>query len=274
MKLSEALTIRGIPDSYERQENIWLLEHILNIKMFEFRFRQDKELTAEQQHAYLAALARLEAGEPLAYILGSQPFWTLDLKVTRDTLVPRPDTEVLVETVLTLDLPEETKMVDLGTGTGAIALALASEKPHWSVLATDVYMPTLTVARENADKHGLQQVEFACGAWFAALNQLPEPIFDLIVSNPPYIDAEDRHMKYLATEPVRALVALKQGLADLETIIEQGKSWLRPEGWIVLEHGYEQAKAVRSFFENKGFESVRTVKDYSGNDRVTLGQLI
>ena len=135
-------------------------------------------------------------------------------------------------------------------------------------------MPTLTVARENADKHGLQQVEFACGAWFAALNQLPEPIFDLIVSNPPYIDAEDRHMKDLATEPVRALVALKQGLADLETIIEQGKSWLRPEGWIVLEHGYEQAKAVRSFFENKGFESVRTVKDYSGNDRVTLGQLI
>jgi len=274
MKLSEALTVRGIPDSYERQENIWLLEHILNIKMFEFRFRQDKELTAEQQHAYLAALARLEAGEPLAYILGPQPFWTLDLKVTQDTLVPRPDTEVLVETVLTLDLPEETKMVDLGTGTGAIALALASEKPHWSVLATDVYMPTLTVARENADKHGLQQVEFACGAWFAALNQLPEPIFDLIVSNPPYIDAEDRHMKDLATEPVRALVALKQGLADLETIIEQGKSWLRPKGWIVLEHGYEQAEAVRSFFEHKGFASIRTVKDYSGNDRVTLGQLI
>ncbi len=134
-----------------------------------------------QEQMYVQALARIAAGEPLAYITGSQPFWTLDLKVTHDTLVPRPDTEVLVETVLALSLQRDAVIVDLGTGTGAIALALASERPDWQVTATDIYLPTLAVAQENASKHALNQVQFACGAWFEALGSAAEPRFDLIV---------------------------------------------------------------------------------------------
>ena len=159
---------------------------------------------------YVQALARIAAGEPLAYITGSQPFWTLDLKVTHDTLVPRPDTEVLIETVLALSLQRNAVIVDLGTGTGAIALALASERPDWQVTATDIYPPTLAVAQENASRHALKQVQFVCGAWFEALDSAAEPRFDLIVSNPPYIDANDAHMPALAAEPERALVAADQ----------------------------------------------------------------
>lgn len=273
MKLNEALTVRGEPDSYERQENAWLLEHVLQLNSLELRSRQQQELTAGQEQAYRAALSRLDAGEPLAYITGSQPFWTLDLKVTPDTLVPRPDTEILVETVLALNLPANTSMVDLGTGTGAIALALAVEKPGWSVLATDIYLPTLAVARENAHKHDLPHVKFACGAWFEALNQSPEPLFDLIVSNPPYIDQADPHMQHLSAEPERALVAARQGLADIEQIIGQGKNWLKSGGWIVVEHGHDQAKAVQAIFRQAGLQQVRTVQDYGLNDRVSLGQL-
>ncbi|TCB79558.1 peptide chain release factor N(5)-glutamine methyltransferase [Acinetobacter sp. ANC 4173] len=270
MNIAQALALRGEAESYERQENAWLLEHILKIDAFDLSLKSAQELTAEQEQDYVNGLARIVAGEPLAYVTGSQPFWTLDLTVTKDTLVPRPDTEVLVETVLRLDLPEDTRVVDLGTGTGAIALSLASERPNWSVVATDIYEPTLEVALQNAEKHDLTQVKFFLGSWFAALNR---QYFDVIVSNPPYIDAKDEHMLNLAAEPERALVADKQGLADIEHIIQQGKKWLAAQGWIVLEHGYDQGEAVRNIFKAAGFKEVRTVKDYGGNDRVTLGQL-
>jgi len=270
MNIAQALTIRGEPDSYERQENAWLLEHFLKINSLELKFRLEQELTAQQEQDYLAGLERIQNGEPLAYVTGSQPFWTLDLKVTSDTLVPRPDTEVLVETVLNLNLPKNANIVDLGTGTGAIALALASERPDWQVTATDIYAPTLEVAKENAQAHDLQHVKFALGAWFEAL-ELQK--FDLIVSNPPYIDPEDEHMQALATEPRRALVADRQGLADIEIIISQGKSWLNPKGWIALEHGYDQGQAVRGIFAEHGFSEIKTIQDYGQNDRVTLASL-
>jgi len=269
VNIEQALALRGEPESYERQENAWLLEHITQIDAFDLIMKKDRELSDEQEQAYLSGLARITAGEPLAYVTGSQPFWTLDLTVTQDTLVPRPDTEILVETVLKLDLPEDTRLVDLGTGTGAIALSLASERPNWSVIATDIYEPTLEVALHNAKKHDLKQVKFFLGSWFNALNR---QYFDVIVSNPPYIDAEDEHMSQLASEPERALVADKHGLADIEHIIQQGKKWLATQGWIVLEHGYDQGEAVRNIFKSAGFKEVRTVKDYGGNDRVTLGQ--
>ena len=269
MNIAQALALRGDAESYERQENAWLLEHITQIDAFDLPLKKTLELTAEQEQAYRNGLARIAAGEPLAYVTGSQPFWTLDLKVTKDTLVPRPDTEVLVETVLKLDLPEDARIVDLGTGTGAIALSLASERPDWSITATDIYAPTLDVAQFNAEKHDLEHVRFVCGSWFKPLGR---EFFDVIVSNPPYIDAEDIHMQDLATEPERALVADKHGLADLEQIIVQGKKHLTVNGWVVLEHGYDQGDAVRHIFTQAGYKQVRTVKDYSGNDRVTLGQ--
>ena len=269
MNIAQALALRGDAESYERQENAWLLEHITKIDAFDLPLKKTLELTAEQEQAYRNGLARIAAGEPLAYVTGSQPFWTLDLKVTPDTLVPRPDTEVLVETVLRLDLPEDARIVDLGTGTGAIALSLASERPDWSITATDIYAPTLEVAQFNAEKHDLGHVRFVCGSWFKPLGR---EFFDVIVSNPPYIDADDIHMQDLATEPERALVADKHGLADLEQIIQQGKKHLTVNGWVVLEHGYDQGEAVRHIFTQAGYKQVRTVKDYGGNDRVTLGQ--
>lgn len=269
MKIAEALNLRGDPDSYERQEAMWLLEHIVQVGALELKFRLEQSLTEAQTQQYLAGLQRLEQGEPLAYVTGSQPFWTLDLKVTSDTLVPRPDTEILVDTVLNLELPEQCSMVDLGTGTGAIALALASERPRWQVLATDIYLPTLQVAQENAERHQLQQVRFACGAWFDAI---PTQKFDLIVSNPPYIDPEDVHLQQLGAEPQRALIAQQKGLADLKIIIEQAVNWLNPQGWVVLEHGYDQGAAVREIFSQAGFSQIRTVRDYGKNDRVTLAQ--
>lgn len=269
MKIAEALNLRGDPDSYERQEAMWLLEHIVQVGALELKFRLEQSLTEAQTQQYLAGLQRLEQGEPLAYVTGSQPFWTLDLKVTSDTLVPRPDTEILVDTVLNLELPEQCSMVDLGTGTGAIALALASERPRWQVLATDIYLPTLQVAQENAERHQLQQVRFACGAWFDAI---PAQKFDLIVSNPPYIDPEDVHLQQLGAEPQRALIAQQKGLADLKIIIEQAVNWLNPQGWVVLEHGYDQGADVREIFSQAGFSQIRTVQDYGKNDRVTLAQ--
>lgn len=272
MNIAQALALRGEVDSYERQENIWLLEHFLGLSALELKYRVDQELSAAQEQMYVQALVRIAAGEPLAYITGSQPFWTLDLKVTHDTLVPRPDTEVLVESVLALSLQRHAVIVDLGTGTGAVALALASERPDWQVTATDIYPPTLAVAQENASKYALNQVQFACGAWFEALGSEVEPRFDLIVSNPPYIDANDAHMPALAAEPERALVAADQGLADIVQIISQGKHWLKANGWIALEHGYDQALAVQAIFAEHGFSEIRTVKDYAGNDRVTLAQ--
>ncbi|MGE8684452.1 MAG: peptide chain release factor N(5)-glutamine methyltransferase [Acinetobacter sp.] len=269
MNIAQALAYRGEPESYERQENAWLLEHITKIDSFDLIMKKDQELTADQEQQYIAALERIAAGEPLAYVTGSQPFWTLDLKVTKDTLVPRPDTEVLVETVLRLDLPEDARVVDLGTGTGAIALSLASERPSWSVAASDIYEPTLEVAEFNAKKHDLEHVQFVLGSW---LKPFGRAFFDVIVSNPPYIDADDVHMQDLATEPERALVADNHGLADLEQIIQQGKKHLTVNGWVVLEHGYDQGDAVRHLFLQAGYRDVRTVKDYGGNDRVTLGQ--
>ena len=268
MNIAQALALRGESESYERQENAWLLEHITKIDSFDLVMKKDQELTSEQEQAYIDALKRIEAGEPLAYVTGSQPFWTLDLKVTKDTLVPRPDTEVLVETVLHLDLPEDARVVDLGTGTGAIALSLASERPDWDITATDIYEPTLEVAQFNAEQHDLNHVKFACGSWLNALNR--NQYFDVIVSNPPYIDADDAHMKDLATEPRRALVAENHGLADIELIIQHGQKHLTANGWIALEHGYDQADAVQRLFKKYGFKDIRTVKDYGGNDRVTL----
>ncbi|WP_180157095.1 peptide chain release factor N(5)-glutamine methyltransferase [Acinetobacter sp. YH12045] len=269
MNIAQALAYRGEPESYERQENAWLLEHITKIDSFDLIMKKDQELTAEQEQLYVESLTRITAGEPLAYVTGSQPFWTLDLKVTKDTLVPRPDTEVLVETVLRLELPEDARVVDLGTGTGAVALSLASERPDWSIVASDIYEPTLEVAEFNAKKHDLEHVQFVLGSW---LKPFGRAFFDVIVSNPPYIDADDVHMKDLATEPERALVADNHGLADLEQIILQAKKHLTVNGWVVLEHGYDQGEAVRHLFLQAGYRNVRTVKDYGGNDRVSLGQ--
>lgn len=272
MNIAQALECYGEPDSFERRECGWLLEHILGINHLTLKYKSDLTLTLLQEKQFLQGIERLKQGEPLAYVLGEQEFWSLTLKVTPDTLIPRPDTEILVEQALALIDPEQNlSILDLGTGSGAIALSIAKERPLSNVIATDFSSAALQVAQQNATLNQISNVEFLQGSWYQALNSNYQ--FDVIVSNPPYIDEQDQHLIDLTHEPITALTAKNNGLADLKVIIGQSPQWLKPAGWLLIEHGYDQAQAVQQLFSHAGFNQVKTVKDYGGNDRVTLGQL-
>ena len=228
-------------------------------------------LTPAQRSYFESVLERRVLGEPVAYIIGTRDFWTLNLRVNRHVLIPRPETELLVETALALVTTPEAHIADLGTGSGAIALALASERRLWKVMATDMSIAALTVASDNASLLGIPNVRFRQGSWCEAL----EPAqFDLIVSNPPYIDAADPHLAQgdLRFEPRPALVAADEGLADIRALCSQASNHLKPGGWLLLEHGWTQGPAVRGNLEQNGFDALSTLKDLNGNDRVTLGR--
>jgi len=216
-------------------------------------------------------LARRLQGEPLAYIFGSWHFFGLELAVAPCTLIPRPDTEILVEQALSLPLAAGSRVLDLGTGTGAIALALAANRPDWHLTAVDVQPEAVALAQQNAATLELTNVQIVQSSWFAALQQQQ---FSLIVSNPPYIEPADPHLQALAYEPLSALVAADAGLADLQQIIAQAPTYLLPGGWLWLEHGYNQADAVQALLTNTGFSSVSSIKDYGNQWRISGGQLI
>ena len=219
-----------------------------------------------------ALVARREAGEPVAYLCGQRGFWTLDLAVTPDTLIPRPETELLVELALArLPRGREAHVADLGTGSGAIALALASERPRARVLATDASAAALAVAHANAGRLGLGNVEFRRGDWYEAL---PGLRFDLIASNPPYIAADDPHLAQgdLRHEPLSALASGADGLVAIRAIVAGAAAHLLPGGWLLLEHGWTQGAAVRELLEAGGFCEVGTQRDLEERDRVSLGR--
>ncbi|CNI21090.1 N5-glutamine S-adenosyl-L-methionine-dependent methyltransferase [Yersinia frederiksenii] len=227
-------------------------------------------LTAEQLAVLEPLAARREQGEPIAYLVGEREFWSLPLSVSSATLIPRPDTECLVELALAHLPATPCRILDLGTGTGAIALAIASERPDCSVVGGDIKADAVALARHNAEKLAINNVYFLQSSWFESVSGL----FTLIVSNPPYIDANDPHLNQgdVRYEPHSALVAPAEGLADLAEIIRQSPAYLAAGGWLMLEHGWQQAEAVQKLLKNAGFSAVMTHKDYGNNDRVTLGQ--
>ena len=229
----------------------------------------ERELEAHQQQSFLALLARRERGEPVAFLTGQREFFGHNFLVTADTLIPRPDTETLVELALQLGPAGPARVVDLGTGTGAIGLSLALERPQWQVTLTDLSAAALSVAGGNARQLGAQ-VTLQQGSW---LEDCRGP-FDVIVSNPPYIDPADHHLDEgdVRFEPRSALVADQRGLADLATIITQSAARLVAGGWLLLEHGYQQGAQVRALMEAGRFDGVRTERDLGGNERVTVGR--
>lgn len=219
-----------------------------------------------------ADMERRVAGEPVAYLTGLQGFWSLDLEVGPDTLIPRPETELLVECTLAR-IPDETpaRIADLGTGSGAIALAIASERPRALVIATDTSSAALDVAKRNAARHDIAHVEFRCGDWFAPLRG---ERFDIIASNPPYIPQGDLHLGQgdLRFEPHAALASGADGLDAIRTIAGQARAHLTSGGWLLLEHGWDQGDAVRALLICAGFVDVETVLDLENRDRVTAGR--
>jgi release factor glutamine methyltransferase len=221
---------------------------------------------------YRALVGRRIAGEPIAYITGARGFWTLSLQVTRDTLIPRAETELLVELALErLPTDRDATVADLGTGSGAIALAIATERPHAQVLATDASTLALDVARRNAAAAALRNVSFAQGDWCEALGYAS---FDLIVSNPPYLAAADPHRLQgdLRFEPEAALVSGIDGLDAIRSIVGDAFAHLQDGGWLLLEHGWEQGEAVRNLLHAAGTHDVMTVCDLEHRERVTLGR--
>ncbi|HEL5055837.1 peptide chain release factor N(5)-glutamine methyltransferase [Stenotrophomonas maltophilia] len=257
-----------------RHEAELLLLHVLERPRSWLFAHATDPLPATAQAAFEALLARRAAGEPVAYLTGRRGFWTLDLRVDAATLIPRPETELLVELALERLPPDRPLSVaDLGTGSGAIALALASERPLAQVLATDASPGALAMAARNAAHHELRNVRFAEGGqdWYAPLQGAR---FALIASNPPYIASEDPHLQQgdLRFEPASALASGIDGLDDIRRIVAGAPEHLQPAGWLLIEHGWDQGAAIRTLFDAAGFADVQTQQDLEQRDRVTLGR--
>jgi len=230
----------------------------------------DHMLTAEQWQAFQTVVAQRRKGEPVAYLLGYREFWGLNLKVSPDTLIPRPDTEDLVAKALALLPDQPATVADLGTGTGAIALALASERSNWQVTACDFNAGAVALAEENRQLLGFDHVRVIPSDWCQALEA---DYYDLIVSNPPYIEENDPHLTQgdVRFEPLSALTSGQDGLDDIRLITEQAKRCLKTGAWLLFEHGYNQGDAVRRVMSDAGYTEVKTYPDLAGIDRITLG---
>lgn len=264
IKLRDLLLLQDL----SRLEKRVLLSRITGFNSAQLISRDDYELTDVQLQKYHAWCARVFAGEPLAYILGQKEFYSREFRVTPDTLIPRPETELLVDKILEL-APPQARVVDLGTGSGCIAISAKLERPDLSVLAVDKFVAALAVARGNANKLDAQ-VEFVQSDWFANLNGK----FDIIVSNPPYIEVNDPHLQNLQFEPQTALSDFADGISCIRAIAAGASEFLNLNGWLIVEHGYNQALAVQEIFRNAGLASIVTLQDYAGVDRITLGQKI
>ncbi|GEB72084.1 Release factor glutamine methyltransferase [Pseudoalteromonas carrageenovora] len=248
-----------------------LLLHILQKPRSYLFTWPEHALSNEQQSQFNVFLQRRLKGEPVAHITGLREFWSLSLEVNATTLIPRPDTETLVECALNLVMLDTAKVLDLGTGTGAIALALGCEMPNWQIIAVDRVTEAVALANKNQQRLGINNVDVKQSNWFSALQG---ERFNLIVTNPPYIEQDDIHLNQgdVRFEPLSALVADDAGMSDIKQIITQSRDYLLSSGYLLIEHGFEQAEAVRHLFKEMAFINIKTVKDFGNNDRVTLAQ--
>ncbi len=232
----------------------------------------EREVGSAIENTFHELVERRASGEPIAYLIGQREFWSLPLRVNNSTLIPRPDTERLVEVALALPLQKNAHVLDLGTGTGAIALALANENPYWQVLGVDFTEEAVQLAQENTRDLKINNAQFLQSNWF---ENIPAQRFDLIVSNPPYIAENDPHLVQgdVRFEPRRALVAAHNGLAAITEIANAAPNYLRADGWLLFEHGYEQAPAVRTLLSQLSYHDISTWNDFGGNERVTGGRV-
>jgi len=271
MTIQEALqhAMASLPGDSPKLDAEVLLGFVLGQSRTYLYTWPERELSATQQSLLEELVARRASGTPVAYLVGEREFWSLPLQVNEHTLIPRPETELLVEQALAR-LPRSGRALDLGTGTGAIALALVSERPDAEIWAVDASLEALKVARANVERLGLP-VQLVHSDWFA---QVSGQRFHLIVSNPPYIAEADPHLGQgdVRFEPLTALASGRDGLTDIRQIVARAPAHLHPGGWLLFEHGYDQGAPVRELLTRAGFSSVETVQDYGGNDRVTLGQ--
>lgn len=250
-----------------------LIQHVIKQPLSWLIAYGDSIANAEHIKQFYLLVEQRQSGQPIAYLIGERDFWTLTLGVDNNVLIPRPDTETLVEAALPLiSNSADTTILDLGTGSGAIALSLAKESPKANVTAVDLYDNSLNVAKQNAIRNNVTNVDFTQSCWFGSL--VDSKRYDLIASNPPYIEPNDPHLTQgdLRFEPSTALVAQENGLSDLSIIIQTAPRFLKDDGWLIVEHGYNQAKQVHALFTQHGFEKISLYQDLNGLARCTLGQ--
>lgn len=258
-------------------DSLLLLCHSLGVEQSWVKTWPNYLLDVDQLAYFEELLARRQGGEPIAFILGHQGFWTLDLKVSPHTLIPRPETELLVETALSLKLVNNCHALDLGTGSGAIALALASERPDWQITASDSSYEAVQVAQSNCSAYQCANVSIFQSNWY---DQIPKGDktggYNVILSNPPYIGENDPHLEQgdVRFEPSSALVAGRDGLDALRIVIGRSPAYLAQAGWLLVEHGCDQALDVQNLFKNAGLGKIETRADLNGMDRITFGCLL
>lgn len=268
-QLNEAPLLDAIDARYESQ---LLLQHALKVNRAWLIAHESDDVAADIQYEFNTLMKRRIGGEPIAYILGNREFYGLNLAVTPATLIPRPDTEILVDIALEkIQVNQPAQVLDLGTGTGAIALAIAQQRPQAQVTGVDASKAALEVAISNSQQLHIANSHFILSDWF---NNLNDTRFDVIVSNPPYIEEADAHLKQgdLRFEPISALASGADGLDDIRRIIDGCLIHLKPQGWLMFEHGYNQAEIVRELMAQTGLVAIETFKDLGGNDRVTIGK--
>jgi len=267
------IRLTGVADNATLESEI-LLAHTLNKSRTYLRTYPQQLINAQTITQLDTLVERRINGEPIAYITGQREFWSLNLIINKNTLIPRPETETLVELALDKIAPRVSHHIaDLGTGSGAIALALASERPNCHFIATDVSEQALHVAEKNAANHALKNIEFRCGNWF---EPIANELFDLIVSNPPYIENNDPHLQQgdLRFEPESALQSGKDGLNAIRLLVEQSKKHLLNKGWLIIEHGYQQRDAIIALLNQYNYSNISCYNDIQNLPRVILGQIV